>query len=53
MTRQTAIYAPGAGLGASKGKDISKMSEFGGYVGMARDSVRGRSSSNYSVSDPL
>jgi hypothetical protein len=39
MFRQTAIYAPGAGLGASKGKDISKMTEFGGYVGMARDSV--------------
>ena len=37
--RQTSIYAPGAGLGASKGKDISKMTEFGGYVGMAKDSV--------------
>ena len=39
---QTAIYAQGVGLGASKGKDISKITEagYGGYVQMAQEAVR-------------
>ena len=37
---QTAIYAQGVGLGASKGKDIGKYAEgYSGYVSMAQDSV--------------
>ena len=37
---QTAIYAQGAGLGASKGKEIGKYTEgYSGYVHMAQDSV--------------
>jgi len=41
LCRQTAIYAQGAGLGASKGKDISKYTEAGysGYVHMAQEAV--------------
>lgn len=38
---QTAIYAQGAGLGASKGKEIGK-SHSGGYVEMAKDTARER-----------
>lgn len=37
---KTAIYADGAGLGASKGKDIDKYADgYSGYVSMAQDSV--------------
>lgn len=37
---QTAIYAQGVGLGASKGKDIAKYVEgYTGYVNMAQDAV--------------
>lgn len=40
---QTAIYAQGAGLGASKGKEIGKYTEgYSGYVHMAQDSARER-----------
>jgi hypothetical protein len=37
---QTAVYASGAGLGASKGKEIGKYQEgYAGYVNMVKDSV--------------
>lgn len=37
---QTAVYASGAGLGASKGKDIGKYAEgFGSYVDLAKHAV--------------
>ncbi|KAG6850456.1 hypothetical protein H0H93_012877 [Arthromyces matolae] len=37
---QTAMYAQGAGLGASKGKEIGKYTEgYSGYVHMAQDAV--------------
>jgi hypothetical protein len=37
---QTAIYASGVGLGASKGKEVGKYQEgYTGYVNMAKDSV--------------
>jgi hypothetical protein len=37
---QTAIYASGVGLGASKGKEVGKYQEgYAGYVNMAKDSV--------------
>jgi RNA-binding protein 5/10 len=37
---QTAIYAQGVGLGASKGKEIGKYAEgYSGYVNMAQDAV--------------
>ncbi|KAF9476607.1 hypothetical protein BDN70DRAFT_882223 [Pholiota conissans] len=40
---ETAVYAPGVGLGASKGKDLGKYAEgFGSYVHMAQDSARER-----------
>ncbi|KAJ3504869.1 hypothetical protein NLJ89_g7716 [Agrocybe chaxingu] len=40
---QTAVFAPGAGLGASKGKDIGKYTEgFTNYVHMAQDAARER-----------
>ncbi|KAI0073405.1 hypothetical protein K474DRAFT_1603411 [Panus rudis PR-1116 ss-1] len=40
---QTAVYAAGAGLGASKGKDIGRLTEgYGGYVHMAQDAARER-----------
>ncbi|GLB35284.1 putative glycine rich nucleic binding domain containing protein [Lyophyllum shimeji] len=40
---QTAIYAQGAGLGASKGRDIAKYTEgYSGYVHMAQDAARER-----------
>ncbi|KAG7452731.1 uncharacterized protein BT62DRAFT_24136 [Guyanagaster necrorhizus] len=40
---KTAIYVEGAGLGASKGKDIGKLTEgYSGYVSMAQDSARER-----------
>ncbi|KAF8906058.1 hypothetical protein CPB84DRAFT_1814018 [Gymnopilus junonius] len=40
---ETAIYAPGAGLGASKGKDLGKYAEgFSSYVHMAQDAARER-----------
>ncbi|KAI0792912.1 hypothetical protein C8Q75DRAFT_751903 [Abortiporus biennis] len=40
---QTAIYAAGAGLGASKGKEIGKYVEgYSGYVHMAQDAARER-----------
>ncbi|KAF8061457.1 hypothetical protein FPV67DRAFT_1609202 [Lyophyllum atratum] len=40
---QTAIYAQGAGLGASKGKEVGKYTEgYSGYVHMAQDAARER-----------
>ncbi|KAF8168722.1 hypothetical protein BJ912DRAFT_1001311 [Pholiota molesta] len=40
---ETAVYAPGVGLGASKGKDLGKYTEgFTSYVHMAQDSARER-----------
>ena len=37
---QTAIYASGAGLGASKAKDITKVAnDYAGYVNLVKDSV--------------
>ena len=40
LSRQTAIYAAGAGLGASKAKDISKIAnDYSGYVNLAKDAV--------------
>lgn len=37
---QTAIYAQGVGLGASKGKELGKYAEgYSGYVHMAQDAV--------------
>jgi len=40
---QTAIYAQGVGLGASKGKEIGKYAEgYTGYVNMAQDAARER-----------
>ncbi|OBZ75616.1 hypothetical protein A0H81_04710 [Grifola frondosa] len=40
---QTAIYAQGAGLGASKGKEIGKYADgYAGYVNMAQDAARER-----------
>lgn len=35
---QTAMYASGAGLGASKGKDITKVAGMD-YAGLAKESV--------------
>ena len=41
ILRQTAIYAAGVGLGASKAKDISKLAnDYSGYVSLAKDAVR-------------
>ncbi|KLO07384.1 hypothetical protein SCHPADRAFT_932471 [Schizopora paradoxa] len=38
---EASIYASGVGLGASKGKEVSKYVDgFSGYVSMAKDSVR-------------
>lgn len=38
---ETAIFAQGVGLGASKGKEIGKYADgYSGYVSAARDSVR-------------
>lgn len=40
LVRETAVFTPGAGLGASKGKDIGKYAEgFSSYVHMVQDSV--------------
>ncbi|TFK55301.1 hypothetical protein OE88DRAFT_1675028 [Heliocybe sulcata] len=40
---QTALYEQGVGLGASKGKDISHMTEgYAGYVNAAKDAARER-----------
>jgi len=40
---KTAIYAEGAGLGASKGKELEKYAEgFSNYVGMAQQAARDR-----------
>ncbi|KAL4259142.1 hypothetical protein AB1N83_007962 [Pleurotus pulmonarius] len=40
---QTAIYAQGVGLGASKPRDIGKLTEgYSGYVNMAQDAARER-----------
>ena len=40
LVRGTAVYTPGAGLGASKGKDIGKYAEgFSSYVHMVQDAV--------------
>ncbi|KAA1469569.1 hypothetical protein DENSPDRAFT_918872 [Dentipellis sp. KUC8613] len=40
---QTAIYASGAGLGASKGKEVGKYQEgYSGYMHMAQDMARER-----------
>jgi hypothetical protein len=37
---QTAIYAQGVGLGASKGRELGKYNEgYSGYVNMAQDAV--------------
>ena len=37
---ETAVYSPGMGLGASKGRDIGKYTDgFSSYVHMAQDSV--------------
>jgi hypothetical protein len=38
MGSQTAMYASGAGLGASKGKDITKVAGMD-YAGLAKESV--------------
>ena len=37
---ETAVYAAGVGLGASKGRDISKYTENTGYSQMAKEVVR-------------
>ncbi|KAF9533342.1 hypothetical protein CPB83DRAFT_757713 [Crepidotus variabilis] len=40
---ETAVYVPGAGLGASKGKDVAKYADgFSSYSQMAQDSARER-----------
>ncbi|KAI0060898.1 hypothetical protein BV25DRAFT_913931 [Artomyces pyxidatus] len=40
---QTAIYASGVGLGASKGKEVGKYQDgYSGYVNMAKDAARER-----------
>lgn len=40
VVSETAVYAPGAGLGASKGKDIGKYAEgFTSYLHMVQDAV--------------
>lgn len=40
---QTAMYAQGAGLGASKGKELGKYPDgYSGYVHMAQDAARER-----------
>jgi len=40
---QTAVYAQGVGLGASKGKELGKYAEgYSGYVNMAQDTARER-----------
>lgn len=40
LKSETAVYTPGVGLGASKGKDLGKYAEgFSSYVHMAQDSV--------------
>ncbi|KAJ2930064.1 hypothetical protein H1R20_g7032, partial [Candolleomyces eurysporus] len=39
---ETAIYAQGAGLGASKGKDISRLTEGYGYLQLAQEAARER-----------
>jgi len=40
---QTAIYAQGAGLGASKGREVGKYAEgYSGYVDVAKDAARQR-----------
>ncbi|KAI0033268.1 hypothetical protein K488DRAFT_85104 [Vararia minispora EC-137] len=40
---QTALYASGAGLGASKGKEVGKYQDgYAGYVSMAKDAARER-----------
>ncbi|TFK26403.1 hypothetical protein FA15DRAFT_755080 [Coprinopsis marcescibilis] len=40
---ETAVYAQGVGLGASKGKDIGKYTEgYSGYIQMAQESARER-----------
>jgi len=40
---QTAIYAQGVGLGASKGKELGKYTDgYSGYVNMAQDAARER-----------
>ncbi|KAH8980825.1 hypothetical protein EDB86DRAFT_3066766 [Lactarius hatsudake] len=40
---QTAIYATGVGLGATKGKEVGKYQEgYAGYVNMVKDSARER-----------
>ncbi|KZV80735.1 hypothetical protein EXIGLDRAFT_845302 [Exidia glandulosa HHB12029] len=39
---ETAMYETGAGIGASKGKEVGKYSGYSGYVAMAKDNVRDR-----------
>lgn len=40
LDRQTAIYAQGVGLGASKGRELGKYTEgYSGYVNMVQDAV--------------
>ena len=56
LSSQTAIYAQGVGLGASKGKEIGKYADgYTGYVHMAQDAVSvlssGSSKSRKSITD--
>ena len=40
VSSQTAIYAQGVGLGASKGKEVGKYADgYKGYLNMAQDAV--------------
>ena len=40
LDSQTAIYAQGAGLGASKGRELGKYTDgYSGYVNMVQDAV--------------
>ena len=51
FTSQTAIYAQGVGLGASKGKELGKYAEgYSGYVNMVQDAVSPESFSEESGS---
>lgn len=43
---ETAMYESGAGIGASKGKEIGKYTGYSGYVAMAKDNVRDRYNQN-------
>lgn len=40
LSSQTALYAQGVGLGASKGRELGKYTEgYSGYVNMVQDAV--------------